>query len=297
MLFYLILIVIYYIKKMLIKDAISTSAFELKNNNNLNSRLDSEILFSHLFNISRNDIFFNLNKNISDVELQQYKFLVNRRINNEPIAYIINLKEFWSINFYVDRSVLIPRPETEVLIHLILSNLNNKNKFLSILDLGTGSGCILISLLKELVKAKGIGIDKSNKAIAVAKKNSILQKVDNRVLFKNVDLEQIKFDKKFDLIVSNPPYLPNVTLKNLNADIKLYEPRIALQGGVQGVDFLYKIIDLASKILKINGLLALEIGDNQFHILAKYLNKNRFKILDKYILINKQVRCLLATKL
>ncbi len=121
--------------------------------------------------------------------------------------------------------------------------------------------------------------------------------VDNRALFKNVNLEEIKFDKKFDLIVSNPPYLPDVSLKNLNSDIKLYEPKIALQGGVQGVDFLYKIIDLASKILKINGLLALEIGDNQFHILAKYLKENRFKILDKYTLINKQVRCLLATKL
>lgn len=122
-------------------------------------------------------------------------------------------------------------------------------------------------------------------------------KVNTRALFKNINLEEIKFDKKFDLIVSNPPYLPDVSLKNLNLDIKLYEPKIALQGGVQGVDFLYKIIDLASKILKINGLLALEIGDNQFHILAKYLKIKRFKILDKYILINKQVRCLLATKL
>jgi release factor glutamine methyltransferase len=193
--------------------------------------------------------------------------------------------------------VLIPRPETEVLIDLILSQINNKNNYLNILDIGTGSGCILISLLKELAKAKGIGVDKSSKAIAIAKKNSISQQVDNRAFFKNVNLEEIKFDKKFDLIVSNPPYLPDVSLKNLNSDIKLYEPKIALQGGVQGVDFLYKIIGLASKILKINGLLALEIGDNQFHILAKYLKKNRFKILDKYILINKQVRCLLATKL
>ena len=223
--------------------------------------------------------------------------LVSRRVKKEPIAYILNNKEFWSTNFYVDRSVLIPRPETEVLIDLILSRINNKNNYLNILDIGTGSGCILISLLKELARAKGIGVDKSSKAIAIAKKNSISQQVDNRALFKNVNLEEIKFDKKFDLIVSNPPYLPDVSLKNLNSDIKLYEPKIALQGGVQGVDFLYKIIDLASKILKKNGLLALGIGDNQFLILAKYLNKNRFKILDKYILINKQVRCLLATKL
>ena len=156
---------------------------------------------------------------------------------------------------------------------------------------------MLFRSLKELMKAKGIGVDKSSKAISIANKNSISQQVNNRVVFKNLNLEEIKFDKKFDLIVSNPPYLPDVSLKNLNLDIKLYEPKIALQGGVQGLDFLYKIINLASKILKINGLLALEIGDNQFHILAKYLNNNRFKILDKYTLINKQVRCLLATKL
>ena len=282
---------------MLVNDAIAFAEQELKRSNNLNSRLDSEILVSYLINIPREIIYSKLKDNLPSNKTEELQTLVSRRVNKEPIAYILNNKEFWSTNFYVDRSVLIPRPETEVLIDLILSKINYKQNYLNILDIGTGSGCILISLLKELIKSKGIGVDKSSKAITIAKKNSISQKVDNRALFKNVNLEEIKFDKKFDLIVSNPPYLPDVSLKNLNSDIKLYEPKIALQGGVQGVDFLYKIIDLASKILKINGLLGLEIGDNQFHILAKYLNKNRFKILDKYILINKQVRCLLATKL
>jgi release factor glutamine methyltransferase len=282
---------------MLVNEAIAFAEKELKRSNNLNSRLDSEILVSHLINIPRESIYSKLKENLPSNKTEELQKLVSRRVKKEPIAYILNNKEFWSTNFYVDRSVLIPRPETEVLIDLILSKINNKNNYLNILDIGTGSGCILISLLKELARAKGIGVDKSSKAIAIAKKNSISQQVDNRALFKNVNLEDIKFDKKFDLIASNPPYLPDVSLKNLNSDIKLYEPKIALQGGVQGVDFLYKIIDLASKILKINGLLALEIGDNQFHILAKYLNKNRFKTLDKYILINKQVRCLLATKL
>ena len=282
---------------MLVNEAIAFAEQELKRSNNLNSRLDSEILVSHLINVPREIIYSKLKENLSSNKTEELQKLVNRRAKKEPIAYILNNKEFWSTNFYVDRSVLIPRPETEVLIDLILSHINNKNNYFSILDIGTGSGCILISLLKELIKAKGIGIDKSSKAIAIANKNSISQQVNNRVVFKNLNLEEIKFDKKFDLIVSNPPYLPNVSLKNLNLDIKLYEPKIALQGGVQGLDFLYKIINLASKILKINGLLALEIGDNQFHILAKYLNNNRFKILDKYTLINKQVRCLLATKL
>lgn len=282
---------------MLVNEAIAFAEQELKRSNNLNSRLDSEILVSHLINIPRESIYSKLKENLPSNKTEELQKLVSRRVKKEPIAYILNNKEFWSTNFYVDRSVLIPRPETEVLIDLILSQINNKNNYFNILDIGTGSGCILVSLLKELTKAKGIGIDKSSKAIAVAKKNSISQQVDSRSSFKNVNLENIKFDKKFDLIVSNPPYLPDVSLKNLNLDIKLYEPKIALQGGVQGVDFLCKIITLASKILKINGLLALEIGDNQFHILAKYLKENRFKILDKYTLINKQVRCLLATKL
>ena len=282
---------------MLVNEAIAFAEQELKRNNNLNSRLDSEILVSHLINVPREIIHSKLKENLSSNKIEELQKLVNRRAKKEPIAYILNNKEFWSTNFYVDQSVLIPRPETEVLVDLILHQINNKNNYFSILDIGTGSGCILISLLKELIKAKGIGVDKSSKAIAIANKNSISQQVNNRVVFKNLNLEEIKFDKKFDLIVSNPPYLPDVSLKNLNLDIKLYEPKIALQGGVQGLDFLYKIINLASKILKINGLLALEIGDNQFHILAKYLNNNRFKILDKYTLINKQVRCLLATKL
>ncbi len=282
---------------MLVNEAIAFAEQELKRSNNLNSRLDSEILVSHLINIPRESIYSRLKENLPSNKTEELQKLVSRRVKKEPIAYILNNKEFWSTNFYVDRSVLIPRPETEVLIDLILSQINNKNNYFNILDIGTGSGCILVSLLKELTKAKGIGIDKSSKAIAVAKKNSTSQHVDSRSSFKNINLENIKFDKKFDLIVSNPPYLPDVSLKNLNLDIKLYEPKIALQGGVQGVDFLYKIIVLASKILKINGLLALEIGDNQFHILAKYLKENRFKILDKYTLINKQVRCLLATKL
>jgi len=282
---------------MLINEAITLAEQELKKTNNLNSRLDSEILVSHLINIPRENIYSKLKDNLQFDKVEKLKQLINRRVKKEPIAYIINNKEFWSSNFYVDRSVLIPRPETEVLIDLLLSRINNKNKYFDVLDIGTGSGCILISLLKELTKARGVGVDKSSKAIAIAKKNSHLNKIDNRICFKNISLEQINFDKKFDIIVSNPPYLSNVSLKNLDFDIRLYEPKAALQGGIQGVDLLNKIIYLASKILKINGLLALEIGDNQFHILAKYLKENRFKILKKYTLINKQVRCLLATKL
>ena len=204
---------------MLVNEAIAFAEQELKKSNNLNSRLDSEILVSHLINVPRESIYSKLKENLSHNKAEELQKLINRRVNKEPIAYILNNKEFWSTNFYVDRSVLIPRPETEVLIDLILSHINNKKLFLNILDIGTGSGCILISLLKELIKARGIGVDKSKKAIAIAKINSVSQKVNTRALFKNINLEEIKFDKKFDIIVSNPPYLPDVSLENLNLDI------------------------------------------------------------------------------
>ena len=186
---------------MLVNEAIAFAEQELKRSNNLNSRLDSEILVSHLINIPRESIYSKLKENLPPNKAEDLQKLVSRRVKKEPIAYILNNKEFWSTNFYVDRSVLIPRPETEVLIDLILSQINNKNNYLNILDIGTGSGCILVSLLKELTKAKGIGIDKSLKAIAVAKKNSISQHVDSRSLFKNINLENIKFDKKHNFKV------------------------------------------------------------------------------------------------
>ena len=154
---------------------------------------------SHLINVPREIIYSKLKENLPSNKTEELQKLVNRRAKKEPIAYILNNKEFWSTNFYVDRSVLIPRPETEVLVDLILHQINNKNNYYSILDIGTGSGCILISLLKELIKAKGIGIDKSSKAISVANKNSISQQVNNRVVFKNLNLEEIKFDKKFEI--------------------------------------------------------------------------------------------------
>ena len=141
---------------MLVNDAIAFAEQELKRSNNLNSRLDSEILVSYLINIPREIIYSKLKDNLPSNKTEELQKLVSRRVKKEPIAYILNTKEFWSTNFYVDRSVLIPRPETEVLIDLILSKINHKQNYLNILDIGTGSGCILISLLKELIKAKDI---------------------------------------------------------------------------------------------------------------------------------------------
>lgn len=280
---------------MLVKEVISFGELELKKNQILNAKLDSEILISDLINIPRNSIFSQLNKKIDEEIVSKFKQYIDRRVKKEPIAYIVKKKEFWSHDFYVNDSVLIPRPETEVLLDVLLSKINNKDKFFNILDIGTGSGCIIISLLKELKKSKGLAIDKSKKAIEVAKKNAKFHSVNNRLNLQNISFEDLFLDKKFDILVSNPPYLPDYLIKNLSSEIKYYEPKMALKGGTEGIDLLKKIIYLGSKILKRNGLLALEIGDNQFRTIANYLSKNNFKLLTKYTLINRQVRCLVAT--
>ena len=280
---------------MLVKEVISFGELELKKNQILNAKLDSEILISDLINIPRNSIFSQLNKKIDEEIVSKFKQYIDRRVKKEPIAYIVKKKEFWSHDFYVNDSVLIPRPETEVLLDVLLSKINNKDKFFNILDIGTGSGCIIISLLKELKKSKGLAIDKSKKAIEVAKKNAKFHSVNNRLNLQNTSFEDLFLGKKFDILVSNPPYLPDYLIKNLSSEIKYYEPKMALKGGTEGIDLLKKIIYLGSKILKRNGLLALEIGDNQFRTIANYLSKNNFKLLTKYTLINRQVRCLVAT--
>ena len=166
-------------------------------------------------------------------------------------------------------------------------------KKISILDIGTGSGCIIISLLYNLKKSKGIGIDISKKAISAAKKNAFRYKLFNRIKLLNKSLESI-FEKKFDLIVSNPPYIKRKDIKNLSEDIKKYEPIMALDGGNDGLDLIKKVIYKSRKILKINGTLALEIGNEQIKKVSKILIDNNFRVKNLITDYKNNVRCVIA---
>ena len=255
-------------------------------------RLDSELLLSKILNKKREKILINLDQKISKKNFFMYRRLIQRRSKNEPIAYIMEEKEFWSKNFFVNRDTLIPRPETELMIEEIIEIF--KKKRISILDIGTGSGCILISLLSELSNSKGVGIDISKKALIVAKKNSDKHKILSNIKFLNKSLDA-KFNEKFDLIVSNPPYIKSSEIKNLREDIKKYEPRIALDGGNDGLDLIKKVIYKTKYNLKSKGKLALEIGNEQHKKVSEILIKNNFKI-EKIIKDYKDnVRCIIST--
>ena len=253
--------------------------------------LDSEILLSKILNKSREEILINLDQKINKKKVSAFRKYLSRRSKNEPVAYILEEKEFWSKKFKVNKNTLIPRPETELLVEKVSKIFNGKK--ISILDIGTGSGCIIISLLSNLKESYGIGIDISKHAILIAKKNAHKFNLSNRVKFYNKCINNI-FTKKFDLIVSNPPYIKRKDIKNLSNDIKIYEPRMALDGGNDGLDLIKKVIYKSKYILKIKGTLALEIGNEQIKKVSKILIDNNFRVKQVTKDYKNNVRCLIA---
>ena len=258
-------------------------------------RLDAEILLAEVLRKDRSELIIRNNLKISNKKAFTFNRYIDRRKKFEPVAYILNNKEFFSLDFFVNKNSLIPRPETELMVEKAVKIYKNKNP--NVLDIGTGSGCIIISVLRHLPKSRGIGLDISNDAIKVAKFNSerLLKVYNKRIKFMNLSIEKLSNNRIFDLILANPPYINSKDIRNLSKDIKRYEPKIALDGGKDGLDVIKKVIYKSFKILKHNGTLAIEIGNNQYFAVSKLLRKNGFKettLLKDY---KNNIRCIFST--
>tara|TARA_B100000029_G_scaffold435864_1_gene450122 strand:+ start:169 stop:1014 length:846 start_codon:yes stop_codon:yes gene_type:complete len=277
------------------RNIINKGALILKKNSILTANLDAEILLSVLLNKSREKILLNLEKELSENQIKFYNQLINRRKKNEPISFIAEKKFFWKFEFIVNKNVLIPRFETEFLVEKILKIYKFKTK-LHILDVGSGSGCILISLLKEQNGWQGTGIDISALAIKTAKTNAKIQQVQNRIRFINSDIDNFSLGK-YDLVVSNPPYINKIGYNNLGMGVKDYEPKVALYGGIDGFKIIEKVINKSKNILKDNGLLAMEIGYGQYYKVSELLKKNGFYIMNTIKDYQNIKRCLIAKKI
>ena len=249
---------------------------KLKSHNIDTHILDSEILLSFTLNSSRENILMNLETNIKKNKFEKFKKLLSRREKREPIAYITNKKEFWKNNFYVNSDVLIPRPETELIVEEVLKNTNihSSKKFL---EIGTGSGCLVVSIIKERPKCFATAIDISRKALNIAKFNAKMHHLINKINFVNIDIDKIQFNK-YDFIISNPPYINRFDLSRLDESVKIFEPYIALEAGIDGLREITKLIIKSKKLLKKNGKLIFEIGQGQNLIAKKILNKNGYFI-------------------
>ena len=264
--------------------------------NNINSfNLDSEILLSSILRLDRSKLILNLNKKIEEKDKKNYFNFIDRRKKNEPIAYIIGYKEFWKNKFKVDNNVLIPRPDTEILVEQTLNKID-KNSSKSILDIGTGSGCVLLAILKERNKCHGVGIDISKNAIKLAKYNAKIQHIRNRIKFFNSDIDNF-CRGKYDLIVSNPPYIKYFAINDLDSDIKNYEPKVALNGGIDGYSKIRLIIKKSSTLIKRKGKLILEVGLGQIRETKEILEINGFYINRIAKDLSGISRCIVSTKI
>ena len=260
-----------------------------------NAELDSELILSNILKTTREKLIINPRRNINKILQNKFDSDIKKRELNKPIAYILGYKEFWKQKFFTNSSVLIPRPDTEIIVENVLKNFK-KNEYKNVLDVGTGSGCIILSILSERKKFKGIGIDTSKQAINVAKINAKMQQFGNRIKFINTDIDNF-FSNKYDLIVSNPPYIKKSKLSSLIEDVKNFEPKLALDGGPDGYSTILKVIAKSSKLLKKNGMLFLEIDNTQLLKTMEILKIYKFYTKDICKDLSGNDRCITAIKI
>ena len=267
----------------------------LQKHNIANPQLDSEILLSNSIKRDKKYIILNPKEILNLEQLGKFKSLIERRKKGEPIAYLINKKEFWKDEFFVNKDVLIPRPDTELIIEQVLKTYS-KNVQLQLLDIGTGSGCILLSILKERPNFYGTGIDISKKSINVSKINAKQLNLTSRVKFIHSSVDNFNIGK-YDLVVSNPPYIKQLSLKYLEKDVVNFEPELALSGGFDGFSKIRKVINKASILIKKNGKFILEIGFNQKNKVIKILKEEGFYINKAIKDYGNNDRCIISTKI
>ena len=278
-----------------IETALKNAFLDLKKRNITSALLDSEILMSKVLNQDRSKIILNLNRQLNNQDYKLFRELIISRSKNKPIAYLTGKKSFWKYEFEINDKVLIPRPDTELIVEQILNIYKNKHN-INFLEIGVGSGCIILSILKEKKFFLGKGVDLSKDSIKICEKNANKLNVSNRLKLFKSDIDNFNLGK-YDLIVSNPPYIKKFDLKNLDNDILNYEPKLALDGGLDGLSEIRKVIKTSSELIKLNGKLILEIAHDQKKMVKKILNDYGFYVNKVAKDLANNNRCVVSTKI
>ena len=278
-----------------INQAIKEASINLKKNRIRSAFLDCEILMAKVLKKSRNFIIMNPNEEINSNDYMNFKELIFSRTKNKPIAYITGEKSFWKYDFKVNHKVLIPRPDSEIIIENVLK-IYKKKSSINFLEIGVGSGCIILSILKEKKTFLGKGVDISKECLKVCEENANKLGLLNRIKLFNSDIDNFHFGK-YDLIISNPPYIKNLNLKDMDDEIVRYEPKIALDGGLDGLSEIRKVIKKSSELIKIHGKLILEIAHDQKNEVKKILISNDFYVNEVVKDLANKDRCIVSTKI
>jgi release factor glutamine methyltransferase len=230
-------------------------------------RLDAEVLLAETLGMDRVGLYTHFDQPVQPGELARFKKLIRRRLRHEPVAYIVGQREFWSLPFMVTPDVLVPRPETEILVMealRVLSQPDQTERRIRILEMGTGSGVISVALAKELPSASVVATDLSEKALSIAAENALRNRVRERILFLQGDLfDPLERESIFDLIITNPPYIPQDYFPSLPPEVRDFEPRVALDGGKDGLTFFRRVLPGVGKYLSPEGWFLTEIGAGQ----------------------------------
>jgi len=277
-----------------IEIAIKNACRELKKNKIGSALLDSELLLSEVIKKDRKFILLNLDKKLDQNDQDSFNNLILERSKGKPIAQLIGLKSFWNYTFKVNEKVLIPRPETELIVEQVLKIYKNKDN-INFLEVGVGSGCISLSILKEKKFFSATGVDLSQDCIKICRYNANKLGVNNRIKLLKTDVDNLNF-RKYDLIISNPPYIKKLDLSKLDREVKNYEPRLALDGGFKGLSVIRKVIKKSSELIKKRGKLILEIGYDQSEPVRKILNENNFFVNGTLKDLAKNDRCIISSK-
>ncbi len=280
---------------MKIENAIEEGYKQLKQNKVESALLDSQLLMSEIIKKDRKFIILNPDKNLMNYDYECFKKLISDRSKGKPVAYLTRVKSFWNYDFFLNDKVLIPRPDSELIVEQVLKIYKNKSK-INFLEIGVGSGCLILSILKEKKLFSGTGIDISNHAIKISNINAKNLKIENRIKLFKSDIDNFNLGK-YDLIISNPPYIKKLDFKNLKRDVEKFEPRLALDGGLEGLSCFRKIIKKSSELIKNRGKLILEIACDQKRDVAKILRDNGFYINNTLKDLANNDRCIISTKI
>ena len=259
------------------KQSLLAAVLELQRAHVESASLDARLLLEHVLGVSREQLLLGMDNALTEDQQHEYRKLVSLRASRRPLAQILGRREFWGMEFTVSDATLDPRPDSETLIEAVLERVSHRAAPLSILDLGTGTGCLLLSLLRELPCARGMGVDISPGALAVARENAQSLELSQRVQFIGSNwCEHV--EGAFDIVISNPPYIPTQDIEALEPEVSCFEPRLALDGGQDGLDCYRTIVEKLPKLLNPSGFAAFEIGIGQQCALEMLAQQHGLKV-------------------